>query len=171
LIEVREGPLKFFHPLGPLREFRSELKRNRQKLVQVPSDDGWTWKTTERKKPEPKPEGGGATENIVLAVTRPMPKFTPRMEPCLIVQGYSGDFEQLVREAGLESLVSEVRDIYEARVRADEKALREAGNDPQAAGDSIKDTTTTTVRAAAGLIGAHDPPPIPPPDAYRGSLQ
>jgi hypothetical protein len=162
LIEVREGPLKFFHPLGPLREFRSELKRNRQKLVRVSSDDGWTWNTTERKKPEPKPEGGGATKNIVLAVTRPMPKFTPRMEPCIIVQDYSGDFDQLVREAGLESLVSEVREIFDARVRADAKALREAENDSQAEGDSIRDTTTTTVRergGAIGIAGLTEPPP------------
>jgi len=147
LVEVREGPLKFFHPLGALREFRSKLKRGNQKLIQMPTGDGqWVWRVTERKERQERPENDvGERPNMVLAITRPMPKFTPRMEPCVIVQDYTGDFAAMIAANGLEAAVSEFRLLFEQRMAEDEKAEREAPVDAQAQAASMEHTTTTTV--------------------------
>ncbi|MBT6219741.1 MAG: hypothetical protein HOI45_08440, partial [Rhodospirillaceae bacterium] len=144
MVDVLEGPLKFYHPLGRLKKLRSELKANRQKLMKIPNEKGdWAWQVTEKKKPEVKPDqGSGSTENIVVAITRPMPKFTTRMEPCILAQGYSGDFGALVRKAKIEGIVSEANDIFNQRVQADAKEAEKAAKSDSS---SMQHTTTTTV--------------------------
>lgn len=150
-----EGPLKFFIPLGALREQRRKLKG--QKLVKVPVGDDWQWRVTERQKPEPKQDTGTRSENVVLAVTRPIPIFTPRMEPCILVQGYTGDFAGMVRQAGLEETVDRAKALYADRVQRDEQA--------QGAAAYMKHTTTTTVLTEMAMNDYSLPPPDnPPPD-------
>jgi len=174
LIAVCEGPLKFFHPLGALRQFRSKLNQSNQKLIQVPTVDGrWIWRLTERKARQARPESGGEERpNIVLAITRPMPKFTQRMEPCVIVQDYTGNFAEMIAANGLEGPVSEAKGIFANRVAQDEKAAQEALRDSQGASPSMKHTTTTTVpdQDAFGWV-LHRPPPSPPHEAFGGTLQ
>ena len=148
-----EGPLKFFIPLGALREQRRELKG--QKLIKVPVGDDWQWRVTEKQTPEPKPESGDRLDNIVLAITRPLPVFNPRMEPCILVQGYSGEFSEMVRQAGLEETVARAKALYADRVRRDEKAQGEAAY--------MEHTTTTDVRAGDDLNDFTLPPPDTPP--------
>lgn len=163
LIAVREGALKFFHPLGALRAFRSKLNESNQKLLQVPTVDGrWIWRLTERKERQERPESEATGErpNQVLAITRPMPKFTRRMEPCVIVQNYSGDFADMVAANGLYDAVSEAKAIFAARIEADEKAAWEAHREAQGEAPSMKHTTTTTVPDGTGHMRAqHRPPP------------
>lgn len=161
LIEVREGPLKFFHPLGAMREFRSKLRRERQKLIKVPNENGdWQWRTTEKKEPQPVEETENAKKgNTVLAITRPMPKFTPRMEPCLIVQGYAGNFDQLVLQNGISSVVSDARELFAERMRKDETAAREAQRAAEGEARSMEHTTTTTVPEERSVGRVSVPPP------------
>lgn len=151
LTEIRERGLKFFHPLGSLRIFRRKLRENRQKLVLVPTvDDRWIWRVTERKDAQERPEPSDSQpeDNRVLAITRPMPKFTRRMEPCLIVQNYDGDFEDLIRRNRLQDTVTDARAIFRARVDTDRRAAK--GDAP------MRHTTTTTVPE-------RDRPPDPNP--------
>jgi len=165
LIAICEGPLKFFHPLGALRQFRSKLNQSNQKLIQVPTVDGrWIWRLTERKARQSRTESGGEERpNVVLAITRPMPKFTPRMEPCVIVQGYNGNFAEMVAANGLEGPVSEAKGIFAQRVALDEKAAKEAHSEAQGASPSMKHTTTTTVPEEDAFSRAQhrSPPPTP----------
>jgi hypothetical protein len=174
LIEVLEGPLKFFHPLGSMRAFRAELRKDRQKLIMVPTaDDQWVWRKTEKKKPRQIPEAQDCPrDNILLAITRPMPKFTPRMEPCLIVQDYTGDFDKLVRANGLTRAVSDARNLFADRARKEEAALRRAENASGSEATSMKHTTTTTVPEWdwEGGVKHHSPPPDPAPPPHRGRL-
>lgn len=174
LIAVCEGPLKFFHPLGALREFRSTLKHSNQKLIQVPTVDGrWIWRVTERKAREERPESSGEERpNMVLSITRPMPKFTQRMEPCVIVQDYTGDFAEMIAANSLECAMSEARGIFAKRVAQDEKAAREAHRDAQVQAASMKHTTTTTVPDRdAKSRSKHRPPPPSRHEEFRGTLQ
>ena len=174
LISVREGALKFFHPLGALREFRSMLKHSNQKLIQVPTVDGrWIWRITERKERQERPDSdAGERPNMVLAITRPMPKFTQRMEPCVIVQDYTGDFAEMIAANSLECAVSEARGIFAERVAQDEKAAREAHRDSLRATASMKHTTTTTVpKRDAKTWSKHRPPPPSRHEEFRGTLQ
>jgi hypothetical protein len=124
------------------------------------SDDRWLWRTTEKKQPAPVPEtASAATNDIVLAITRPMPKFTPRMEPCIIVQDYSGDFDRMVRMAGISAMVSEAKELFDARVRQDETALREAEIGSHDETFPMRHTTTTSVRGFQREGRGLDPPP------------
>lgn len=167
--QIMEGPLKFFHPLGDMRRFRSALKVNGQKLLLVPTqDDRWVWRVTEKRKRQARPEeGDGRTENRVLAITRPMPRFTPRMEPCVIVAEYTGNFDEMIRANGLESTVSEYRAAFHARVKVDHmRAAKEAQEAARATGEgatdpasSMKHTTTTTVPNEGEVLEVRHPPP------------
>jgi hypothetical protein len=151
-VEVREKGLKFYHPLGSLRAFRRTLRENRQKLIMVPTvDDRWIWRVTEKKDAEaqPKPSDSLPEDNRVLAITRPMPKFTRRMEPCVIVQNYNGDFEDLIRRNRLQDRVVDARALFRARIEADRMAASAAGRDSDESRAPMKHTTTTTVREAA----------------------
>lgn len=172
LIEVREGPLKFFHPLGELREFRSKLNKNNQKLIQVATVDGrWIWRVTECKPRQERPESdAGERPNMMLAITRPMPKFTQRMEPCVIVQDYTGNFADMVAANGLEGVVNEAQTIFADRVAQDEKTAREARRDSQGAAPSMKHTTTTTVPERDALSRGQQRPPPPSPHEMPGSF-
>lgn len=178
-IEVREGALKFFHPLGEMRRFRSKLKANGQKLLLVPTkDDRWVWRVTEKKTREERPEsGGGRTDNIVVAITRPMPKFTPRMEPCVIVQGYTGDFAALVHENALEEAVSDARGIYQGRVkedalRAENESLKGRSSSAPKRSAPMKHTTTTTVQNLDTHSRSRNRPPPPSgQEVFEGTLQ
>ncbi len=168
--------LKFFHPVGAIREYRNELKRRGLKLVQVPGhDDRWVWRTISKRCPgtaseesegdhEADPgqsamtllmmqEGDpakrkGPDANQIIGITMPMPKFSPRFEPCLIVQNYNGDFGDLLTLPHVRALANKARAIWDGR---------EECKPPS----SIKDTTTTTVPATGasweGLLG------VPPP--------
>ncbi|HEY9080019.1 hypothetical protein [Magnetovibrio sp.] len=175
LIAVHEGPLKFFHPLGALREFRSTLHKNRQNLIQVPTVDGrWIWRLTERKERQPRPESeAGERPNVVLAITRPMPKFTRRMEPCVIVHDYTGNFEEMVTANGLEGVVSEAKSIFAKREAEEKKAAQKANTDSQGASPSMQHTTTTTVpeRNAPSWGQDWSPPPQNPHGHAGGRLQ
>jgi hypothetical protein len=143
-----EGALKFFIPLGALRKQRRELKG--QKLVKIPVGDTWQWRITEKHRPDPKPQAGiSKSENVVLAITAPIPVFTPRREPCIIVQGYTGDFEAMVRHAGLGETVERVKALY-----AEKQA------------SYMKHTTTPDVPNNPAHI--HPPPDHPPPDEMLG---
>lgn len=157
LIPVRERGLKFFHPLGQLRAFRKKLRENGQKLIFVPTvDDRWIWRVTEKKTPQERPEPSGEQppENRVLAITRPMPKFGQRMEPCLIVQDYNGDFEDLILRNHLHERFADAGAVYRRRVQSDLAASAARG---EAA--PMEHTTTTTVREDGWNID-----PRPPPD-------
>jgi len=170
LVEIKEGPLKFFHPLGRMRALRSDLKKDRQKLLMVPASDGrWVWCKTEKKRPSYTPDKSsedGPKENLLLATTRPMPKFTQRMEPCLIVQDYNGNFDQLVFENALSKRVSDARAIFDNRVRADATATREAENATQGNAPSMQHTTTTTVPEIRLVsVLKHSPPISDPPES------
>lgn len=162
LVSILDGPLKFFHPLGKMRHLRSKLKENGQKLIYVEVGARWRWRVTEKKSREERPESDcERTENIVVAITRPMPRFTPRMEPCVIVQGYNGDFAALIRENGLEEAVSTARGIYQGRVAEDAK--RSA---------PMKHTTTTTVPERDTLKRERErPPPTSRHEAFGETLQ
>jgi len=179
LVAILEGPLKFFHPLGEMRRFRSELRANGQKLILVPTkDDRWIWRVTEKKTREERPESdGGRTENIVVAITRPMPKFSPRMEPCVIVENYTGDFAALIRENRLEESVGEARGIYQGRVKEDAVRAAQESSSGVSEGASkrsapMKHTTTTTVpERDAKTRSKHRPPPPSRHEEFRGTLQ
>ena len=69
----------------------------------------------------------GATNNIILAITNPMPKFSYRREPCLVVRDYTGDLEALIQVRAISDLRDQAMKIWRARA-------------------SMKHTTTTTVR-------------------------
>ncbi len=174
LIEIKEGPLKFFHPLGSMRAFRSELREARQKLIMVPTaDDRWVWRKTEKKQARPIEDSDARPrDNMVLAITRPMPNFTPRMEPCLIVQDYCGDFEKMIATNSLSETVSDARRLFADRVQKDAAALREAENASQGEAASMKHTTTTTVLEQDAILRVKQyPPPSPPLEAFERTLQ
>jgi len=166
LVEIKEGPLTFFRPLGEMRKFRSELREARQKIIMVPtSDDRWVWRKTEKKPARPIEDCEAAPrDNMVLAITRPMPKFTPRMEPCLIVQDYAGDFEKMIAENGLSETVRDARRLFADRAQKDATALREAETASRGEAASMKHTTTTTVPEWSEAEGVkHPPPTVDPP--------
>jgi hypothetical protein len=148
---TKEGALKFFIPLGALRKQRRELKG--QKLVKIPVGDTWQWRITEKHRPDPKPEAGTSKgKNIVLAITAPIPVFTPRREPCIIVQGYTGDFEAMVRQAGLSETVERMKAL---------SAEKQASY--------MKHTTTPDVPDNPAQF--YSPPDHPPPDEMLGCIQ
>lgn len=131
--------LKFFHPLGALRRFRRELDLAGLKLTRVPIGDCWVWRTVARDRAPPAAEDASSTSKIidlmfqpgdpaarekpdqldqVLGVTAPMPKFSPRFEPCLIVRNYSGDFQRLLQRESVRELVARARRLWEAQACA-----------------------------------------------------
>jgi len=123
--------LKFFHPLGEIKSFRKKLKEDGLKLVKMPTGkaNDWKWHVMPKAKANAsqKRNDSGYTDNIVMAVTNPMPKFSNRREPCLIVRNYTGDFEALLSHRKISDLKDQAMQIWRARA-------------------SMKHTTTTTVR-------------------------
>lgn len=123
--------LKFFHPLGEIKELRKKMKKDGLKLVRMPTGrpDEWKWHMMPKAKANPKQDrnNSGCTKNIVLAVTNPMPKFSPRREPCIVVTNYDGNFEGLIKHRNLSDLREQAMRTWRARA-------------------SMKHTTTTTVR-------------------------
>jgi len=95
------------------------------------------------------------------------------MEPCVIVQDYTGNFAEMVEANGLEGPVSEAKGIFAIRVAQDEKAATEAPEDSQGASPSMKHTTTTTVPERDAHEWAQDwsPPPPDPKGHTEGRLQ
>lgn len=157
LVPVRERGLKFFHPLGSLRAFRKKLRENRQKLLLVPTaDDRWIWRVTEPKDAEQRPEPSDSPPEVnrVLAITRPMPKFSQRMEPCLVVLNFNGDLDDVIKRNGLQDRAAEVRAMFYLRVDAERRG--------EAA--PMKHTTTTTV-----IEWVEEMAQGPPPDARLSS--
>lgn len=122
--------MKFFHPLGEIKALRKRMKEDGLKLVRMPSGraDEWNWHMMPKAKANPKQtrNNSGATNNIVLAITNPMPKFSNRREPCLIVRDYTGDLEALIQQRAISDLRDQAMKIWRARA-------------------SMKHTTTTTV--------------------------
>ncbi|WP_169566795.1 hypothetical protein [Sneathiella limimaris] len=121
--------LKFFHPLGPIREFRRKLREDRLKLVKAPDQNGrWGWNVQPKARTGAKQERNesGETQDIVVAITNPMPKFTRRYEPCLIVRNFSGNLNDLIRKRQLDKVQTQALRLW-----------RESA--------SMKHTTTTTV--------------------------
>ena len=143
-----EGALKFFHPLGEIRALRRALKAQGRKLLRVPTmDDRWEWRYTDRKRSSEAREQTPTArdENVVLAITTPIPKFSPHFEPCFVVKNYDGDFDELVRQNQVQEFVDKARTMWRARREAQMAAECGSG----AAGpllSSMKHTTTTTVR-------------------------
>ncbi len=123
--------LKFFHPLGEIKNLRKKMKDDGLKLVRMPSGraNEWNWHMMPKAKANPKQirNNSGAMNNIVLAITNPMPKFSNRREPCLIVRDYTGDLEALIQQRAISDLRDQAMKIWRTRA-------------------SMKHTTTTTVR-------------------------
>jgi hypothetical protein len=96
--------LHLHQPLGELRDLRQQLDAQSLRLVRlVPTGKGerGQWATLERPaapKREKSKEASPAAADVILSITLPQPKFSPRAEPCLVVTGYSGDFATLLRK-------------------------------------------------------------------------
>jgi hypothetical protein len=132
--------LKFFQPIGELRAMRRELKERRMKLVQVPAWFGATreervWAVVAKAPVEAKQEknDSGSSSNVIVGMTLPQPRFSVHAEPCLIVKGWTGDIDELVRARQLVPLVEKARRYWDRNVAA-------------AAAASMGHTTTTTDR-------------------------
>ncbi len=168
-VDCCEGPLKFFHPYGSIKDLRRELRERGQKLIMVPTqDDRWIWRLTEPSEPEERPEATDSrpSDNRVIGRTRPMPKFTQRMEPCVIVQNYTGDFERMVRNNGLQIAVSDARAIFAERQRLDAAEAHESAENGAPLSRTL---TTTTVQGFDALPGAS--PPLVPPKPNIGTSE
>lgn len=126
-IPVMEGPLRFFHPLGEMRQFRAKLRENGQKLLMVPTrDNRMVWRLTQKKDRQPREDTRSkSTGDVVVAITRPMARFDMRKEPCVIVEGYGGDFGRMVRTNDLQEFVARARAIHADRVRSGEAPASE----------------------------------------------
>lgn len=114
--------LRFYVPMGELRALRQQLepaetvdpdtgevsRRPGLKLVRVKINDRDTWRVTERqavKHPEPDPDRTPvAPRDIVLAITPPQPRFSPKAQPCLVVMNYGGDHTRLIESRRLSHL-------------------------------------------------------------------
>lgn len=175
-VDCLEGPLKFFHPYGSVKAMRRDLRECGQKLILVPTnDDRWIWRLTEPRQPEERPDAvdDRPADNRVIGKTRPMPRFSPRREPCVIVQNYDGDFDRMVRLNGLGATVQEARDTFAARERKDALAARE--RDLSAAeGAPLSGTQQRQLSESRTPKEGHSPPFIPPdsqPDHYQGMIQ
>jgi len=151
-----EGPLKFFHPLGAMRRFRQSLKADRRKLMMVPTqDDRWVWRVTEKKEPKPvEASSAQPQKNMLLAITSPSPRFSPKMEPVLVVLDYTGDLDAVIRQAGIEERATYARLLFNRPQKPDQARRESAG--------SMKHTTTTTV-LETGPPGQAQAPPEPLP--------
>lgn len=176
IVDCCEGGLKFFHPYGSVKKMRCDLREGGQKLIMVPTnDDRWIWRVTEPHEPEEQPETKPARpkNNLVLAITRPMPKFTQRMEPCVIVQNYTGDFDRMVRDNGLQRVVSDARDVFAQRERMD--ALRASESIHSAAEGAPLSRTLQRQLSRTGTHPEGQSPPLIPPEPqgvpYQGTLQ
>ena len=156
---VYEGPLKFFHPYGEIKRMRRELRANGQKLIMVPTKhDAWVWRITEKRISEPAPDASNRPpDDLVLAKTRPMPKFSPRMEPCLVVQNYSGDFDRMIAVNGLHELRADAKALFEKRLRMDAQAQRRAEKSA-AEGAPLSRTHTTTTVPEGDTTSSGSPP-------------
>lgn len=173
-LPVIERPLKFFHPLGEMRRFRAELRRRGEKLIMLPTEDGrWVWRRKVKAKPEPQAEDtrSKAQGNIVVAVTAPQARFSDRKEPCVIVEGFGGDFDQMVRVNGLQDLVARARSLHADRRRAEkmaaDAALRAAEGQSREEAPSMQHTNNDNCPGGPALDGRrrwHPPPPEAPPD-------
>ncbi|MEO0411829.1 MAG: hypothetical protein AAF221_08340 [Pseudomonadota bacterium] len=159
--------LKFYHPLGGFKAFRSHLRENSLKVKRLPIGDEWRWHYVEkyRKPPKEKRErvivDGEAhlllgeyrdtpprirPHGYIRAILDPAPRFSATMEPTLLVEAFDGDLEGLLKDHGLT--------YWAERVRA---------NRPP----SIKDTTAITVRENPSEFSIMpDDPPGPPPDWF-----
>jgi hypothetical protein len=128
--------LKFFHPLGGLREMRRELKRRGVRLAKVPvepgSDDRAWCVVPKSGAPKREPSDTPADGGQVVGVTFPQPRFGPRAEPCLIVRGYAGSPEALFGRPGIRELVEFAARCWDGNVSP-----------------SKGHTTTTTVRGGS----------------------
>lgn len=169
-VPVMEGPLRFFHPLGEMRRFRAKLRENGQKLLLVPtSDDRMIWRLSQRREREPREDSRNpAMGNKVVAITRPMARFSERKEPCVMVEDYTGNFDLMVRLNALQDLVARSRATHADRVRADQKAVRELPTGPGGdvldggalyAAHNSDNCPGGAVEGWAGTV----PPGLPPP--------
>ncbi|MCC3859766.1 hypothetical protein [Pseudemcibacter aquimaris] len=136
--------LKFFHPLGEIREFRKHLEDNKHKLVKVPPDsdieaieqlgndkDDWQWCVMPKATPKQREKREGPSEdvdNVLMAITTPSPKFSNRFEPCLVVHNFDGNLDGLIEQEGIGPLIEKARRLWHERA-------------------SMRHTTTATVRA------------------------
>lgn len=175
-VDCVEGPLKFFHPYGSIKALRRELRERRQKLIMVPTkDDRWIWRLTEPTSAEERPESTDSRprNNLVLAKTRPMPKFSRRMEPCLIVQNYDGNFARMIADNGLGKLQADAKAIFAERQRMDSVAAQEGQGDAEG-GDPLSRTLQRQLSQPGTQNGGLAPPAIPPDppiEAYGGMIQ
>lgn len=132
LLAVQCHRMKFFHPVGRFREWRRKLKEEGLRVKRVPVGDQWEWRTVpkaarpEAKNGSPPPEAGR-----IIAVLAPAPRFSNRLEPVFVVQGYGGDLDELARQNRLDDTLAFARELWRAAEARDHK--------------SIRDTTTTTV--------------------------
>lgn len=175
-VDCCEGPLKFFHPYGSIKKMRRDLRERGQKLIKVQINDGrYQWRVTEPSQPEEKPEPNPdrSKENMVIAKTRPMPKFSPRMEPCVVVINYDGDFDRMVRLNGLQRTVNDAHAILAQRKQIEARAAREAAQSADE-GASLSRTLQRQLSQSGTPNGGQAPPEIPPePQSgiYQGMLQ
>lgn len=131
--------LKFFHPLGPIRQYRRQLDQEGKKLKRV---DG-AWRIVRRAERECVRENKGEPErDVVVAVTLPMPKFSSALEPCLLVRRFSGDVARLMSRP-VPPVIPGAMSVEALMILAQAMATKNAGK----ARASLKHTTTTTVRA------------------------
>lgn len=128
--------LRFYVPMGELRELRRELEpvaervdprtgeiipaRGRRRLIRVQlKGRNVEWRILEcgssSSRPDRESEASVATADVIVAVTLPHARFTRRCEPCLIVSSYSGQLDRLMQNnPGYREIQRQALALYEA---------------------------------------------------------
>lgn len=167
--------LKFFHPVGPIRAYRQKLDQDKLRLARVPGPGKtWRWITVEKGTRSPADDDTEADPDEpdkLIGVTLPVPKFSPRFEPVLIVQNFSGDIEKVFNQTRVRQLAECAWYAWQGRLDLDQAAgsmatkqselhlLVESAD--QAAPASMRHTTTTTVPDEGEEFGSATDPPLP----------
>ena len=159
--------LRFYQPLGKLKEFRGQLKESKLKLKHIETDSGPEWrlvksKTRSKDERERENEQGGA-KKVICGITAPSPVFSETFEPCVLIRNFDGNIQGfLALNPWIEQRMAGIRQTVERQ--QERHRMRAAQKSRQAAKPSMRHTTTITVQDFEHfeLTDWHAPPDFDP---------
>jgi len=91
--------LHLAQPMNAFRAFTQSLKVDRLKLAKrLDKDKVWRWCFVKMMEAAPKLKVKRRADDRVVALIGPQPRFSPTFEPCLLVYGFTGDIDRVLRE-------------------------------------------------------------------------
>ena len=136
--------LRFYIPLGEMREFRGFLTRERMKLRKVRCQGEREWRLLPKFECH-RSSMEGRTHNLLVTITTPSPRLSPLFEPQAIVRDWDGDLVALkALYPWLEGMIERAKDQARQNENRNQRRRRFMGH-----------KTTITV------------PELPHPDGFR----